>query len=199
MRDHVRAAGLTALTALVLLGAFIGGAAARGAEPPEERIVTQTVVVTTTATKTQTSTATVTAIPPTVTETPPTVTVTETSTTAVAQLSAGDWLTPLVAEVDPGGANWYFVDDLIERGRYAQTRTDGSHVQVDPDAPEHMRPYVVLHEYGHLLEARKYGNVRNTPADEESVADCLAVLMGWQGDLVYGCNDMEIAEEILNA
>lgn len=159
---------------------------------PMPVVVTQTLPVqawTTVTVPTTVEVPSTTTVVETVTPAPVTETVTETATvteTVEAALEAPTEESYGTCDL-PGG--WYFVDGLEARtGMWARTAFDGSHVQVDPDLPAGMCELVILHETAHLLQAQKYGSVNAAPRYEQ-MADCWVLLQGYQGDLVYGCDE----------
>ncbi|TKV57733.1 hypothetical protein FDO65_16430 [Nakamurella flava] len=108
-----------------------------------------------------------------------------------------DWMQALRPQVDPRGlATW------VLEARGAWGATDGHTVYIDPNVPADKRWSVMVHEYGHVLQVRRYGNLNATaaalnqivgadPSDKgptESNADCIAELLGatWTD---YGCRD----------
>ncbi len=114
-----------------------------------------------------------------------------------AAAAPNDWMQALRPQVDPRGlATW------VLEARGAWGATDGHTVYIDPNVPADKRWSVMVHEYGHVLQVRRYGNLNATaaamnqivgadPADKgptESNADCIAELLGatWTD---YGCQD----------
>lgn len=116
---------------------------------------------------------------------------------ATAAASGGNWMTELVPQIDPDGrATWVFG----RNGGWGAS--DGHTIYIDPDVPTDKRFSVLVHEYGHVLEARVYGSLDASIAAlsaltgagssditaNESTADCIALLQGatWVN---YGCDD----------
>ena len=114
-----------------------------------------------------------------------------------ANASAGNWMTDLLPQVDPGGAaNWEF----WRNGAWGAT--DGHTVYIDPNVPPSKRFSVMVHEYSHVLQVQVYGSLGESVAEmsaliggsrsdvtaNESTADCMALMLGatWAN---YGCRD----------
>lgn len=176
-RDHP-----TPVISTVLQPTTVRETATLGVTATLEVTTTQTVTVIETSVETQTVTVEV--------PVSTTVTVTETAETP-AGVSASDW--------PNDGARWSWREGLeAEHGLWAGTLLDGSEVHVDPLTPQHLLPYVRVHEHSHVLQAQYYGRVDAAP-EYEALADCMSVLQGWRGDLRYGCPEhlMPLAEEIL--
>lgn len=108
-----------------------------------------------------------------------------------------DRMQALRPQVDPRGlATW------VLEARGAWGATDGHTVYIDPNVPADKRWSVMVHEYGHVLQVRRYGNLNATAAamnaivgadasdkgPTESNADCIAELLGatWTD---YGCRE----------
>lgn len=116
---------------------------------------------------------------------------------SAAQGSSGNWMTDLIPKVDPNGrAEWVFE----RNGGWGAS--DGHTIYIDPDMPVQNRYSVMVHEYGHVMQARAFGSLSASAAAmsaivgddpssitaNESTADCMAQILGatWVG---YGCND----------